>query len=119
MFEARLRRLLDRVDGALAVSLVAADGIAVESCEADDRGPDLEVLAAELLDQVRAISDDHRELGVGEVCQFSISTDRYDILVSALTEDYYLLLVLGARGAYGRARFELRRARLDFEEDLV
>ena len=39
-------------------------------------------------------------------------------MVSAVAPDYYLLLVLGKRGIYGKARFELRRARLQFEADL-
>ncbi len=118
MFRERLRELTERIDGAVAVSLVAKDGIAVESYGGEEQGLDLEVLAAEILAQTRSISDDHREIKFGEVRQFSITTDRYTILVSALSEGYYLLLVLGPEGIYGRARFELRRAILRFEADL-
>ena len=39
-------------------------------------------------------------------------------MVSSVAADYYLLLVLGPEGNYGRARFELRRARLLLEDDL-
>ena len=39
-------------------------------------------------------------------------------MVSSLTKDYYLLLVLGTEGSYGRARFEMRRARLLLESEL-
>lgn len=118
MFRERLRELVERIDGALAVSLVAQDGIPVESFGGQEQGLDVEALAAEVLAQTRSISDDHREIEVGEVRQFSITTDRYTILVSALAEGYYLLLVLGPKGIYGKARFELRRALLRFEEDL-
>ena len=117
MFENRLQHLLQQINGALAVSLVDQDGIPVESAGGSD-GLDLEALAAELLAQTRSIADDHRELDVGEVCQFSVTTDRYTILVSALDKGYYLLLVLGDKGIYGKARFELRRALLEFEQDL-
>ena len=117
MFEKRLQHLLQQINGALAVSLVDQDGIPVESAGGSD-GLDLEALAAELLAQTRSIADDHRELDVGEVCQFSVTTDRYTILVSALDKGYYLLLVLGDKGIYGKARFELRRALLEFEQDL-
>ncbi len=117
MFEERLSAIRGRVGGALAVSLVARDGIPVESDVADS-SLDLEVLAAELLTQVREIADDHRELSVGAVRQFSITTDRYTLMLGALTEDYFLLLVLGENGNFGRARYELRRAPLEFARDL-
>ena len=118
MFLERLSRISDRIGGVVALSLVAKDGIPVESVSSDP-DLDLEVLAAELVAQVRAITDNHRELEVGEVNQFTVSTDRFTLMVSAVAPDYYLLLVLGPEGSYGRARFELRRARLLFEEDLA
>ncbi len=114
---ARLQTLLERIDGAQAVSLVAADGIPVATASRDG-GFDLEALAAELLTQVRAISDEQRDLAVGEVDQYSVSTDRLTILIGRLQAGYYLLLVLERASSYGRARFELRRARLLFEDDL-
>ena len=80
---------------------------------------DLELLAAELMSQVRAVSQNHQELSVGEVRNFSVTTDRYVLMVGALTDEYFLLLVLGAGASSGRARFELRRSGLLFEEDLI
>ncbi|HEX2252231.1 MAG TPA: roadblock/LC7 domain-containing protein [Thermoanaerobaculia bacterium] len=118
MFLERLTRISNRVPGALALCLVDADGIPVESVSADG-GLDLDLLAAELVNQVRAISGDHRDLGVGEVNQLSVSTDRLTLMVSSVGEGYYLLLVLGPEGSYGRARFELRRAILLLEDDLA
>ena len=117
MFENRLQHLMERINGALAISLVYQDGIPVESAGGSD-GLDLEALAAEMMATTRSIADDHRELDVGEVRQFSVTTERYTILVSSLDKGYYLLLVLGDRGIYGKARFELRRALLEFEQDL-
>jgi len=118
MFLERLSKVSGRIEGAKALSLVAQDGIPVESFSSSP-DLDLEFLAAELIAQLRAISENHRELGVGEVRQFSVSTDKYTFLVSAVGGGYYLLLVLGEGGIYGRARFELKRARLLFEDDLV
>ena len=118
MFTERLQQVTDHLDGALAVSLVAKDGIPVESI-AVDQDLDLEVLAAELMSQVRAVSQDHRELSVGKVRLFSLTTDQLILMVGALTDDYYLLVVLEAGSNFGRARFELRRAVLLFEEDLI
>jgi predicted regulator of Ras-like GTPase activity (Roadblock/LC7/MglB family) len=117
MFLDQLSQISNRIDGALALSLVAKDGMAVESVSSDE-SLDLEVLAAELIAQVRSITENHRELEVGEVQQLSVTTDRLTLMVSSVAADYYLLLVLGPEGNYGRARFELRRARLLLESDL-
>ncbi len=117
MFAERLQRIQERLGDALAVSLVGRDGIPVESLSATEM--DVEALAAELLTQVRAISGDHRELAIGPVRQFAVTTDRYSLLLGSLTDEYFLLLVLGQECSLGRARYELRRASLDFEADLV
>jgi predicted regulator of Ras-like GTPase activity (Roadblock/LC7/MglB family) len=117
MFLERLNSITRRIEGAVALSLVAGDGIPVESVNSDP-GLDLELLAAELIAQVRVISDDHRELNVGEVRHLALTTDRFTLMVSGLAAGYYLMLVLADSASYGRARFELRRARLLFESDL-
>jgi len=117
VFLEHLSRITGRIDGALALSLVARDGIPVESVSSDP-GIDLEALAAEMVAQARAISENHRELEVGDVQQLSVTTERVTLMVSTVTPEYYLLLVLGPDGNYGRARFELRRARLLLEDDL-
>lgn len=117
MFLDQLSQISNRIDGALALSLVAKDGMPVESVSSDPN-LDLEVLAAELVNQVRSITENHRELEVGEVQHLSVTTDRLTLMVSSVAADYYLLLVLGPEGSYGRARFELRRARLLLEAEL-
>jgi predicted regulator of Ras-like GTPase activity (Roadblock/LC7/MglB family) len=117
MFLDQLSRISNRIEGALALSLVAKDGMPVESFSTDP-DLDLEVLAAELIAQVRSITENHRELDAGEVQHLSVTTDRFTLMVSSVASDYYLLLVLGPEGNYGKARFELRRARLLLEADL-
>ncbi|MEL7060046.1 MAG: hypothetical protein AAGN46_08480 [Acidobacteriota bacterium] len=119
MFLERLQAVSDRIDGARLLSLVAADGIKVEAVGGDDLELDIDVLAAELLSQVRSVSQNHEELAVGSVRSYSVSTDRWTLMIHALTDDYFLLLVLDPDVAPGRARFELRRSTLLFESDLV
>src|SRR3954453_14163379 len=105
MFLDQLSRISNRIDGAVALSLVAKDGIPVKSVSSDP-DLDLEVLAAELVAQARSISENHRDLNLGEVQHLAVSTDRMTLIVSSVAADYYLLLVLGPEGSYGQARFE-------------
>lgn len=118
MFTDRLQDVAEKIDGALALSLVAADGIPVESVHLEG-DYDFEVLAAELMAQVRDISQNHQELSVGKVRHYSVTTDRITLMITALTDRYFLLLVMDNGANAGKARFELRRAILSFEKDLV
>lgn len=118
MFLEKLSEISRRIDGALALSLVAKDGMPVESVSSEP-DLDLEVLAAELMTQVRNLSDDHRELNVGAVEHLAVTTDEMTLMVSAVAADYFLLLVLRDSANFGRARFELRRARGLLERDLT
>jgi len=118
MFEDRLHKICDKVEGAVAATLVDKDGITVDTYS-ENGNIDLEALAAELLAQTNTIARDHRELDLGELRQLAVTTDRYTVLVSSLTGSYCLLLVLSSEGSFGRARFELRRALIEFESDLV
>ena len=117
MFTDRLNNVAGRIDGYQALALVAKDGMPVESIN-EKPDLDLEILSAELLTQVRAISQSQQELGVGSVRHFSVLTDQLVLMVTAINEDYFLLLVLKAGSNLGKARFELRRSVLLFEKDL-
>ena len=118
MFIERLNRISNRIEGALALSLVAADGITVESFSSTS-DLDLDLLAAELINQIRDVSQDQQEVAAGEVLQFSVATDHVTVVVSSVSDSYYLLLVLAGGANEGRARFELKRARLLLEDDLI
>ena len=118
LFEERLGKVADAIGGVRGLCLVARDGISVEGLERDE-GLDLEALGAELLTMIRRISDLDRDPSVGRVGGFSIAGDRLTVAVQAVTDTYYLLVVLDDATRLGRARFELRRARIAFEPDLL
>ena len=121
MFEQRLAGIASRLDGLAFASLVAADGIRVESYTGTDQLGDLNTdnLAVELLTQLKAISQNRGELGLGEVFEYSLATERFSVMLGRVAPNYYLMLVLAVGASVGRARFELRRAPLAFEKDLL
>jgi predicted regulator of Ras-like GTPase activity (Roadblock/LC7/MglB family) len=115
--KAKLQQLGDRVEGVIAVALVAEDGILVDSIGHGNGEVDLEALAAELVTHVRLLSHERRGLAAGKVRRLSVATDRYTIVASDLEDDYYLVAVLDDATAYGRLRFELRRAGILFADE--
>lgn len=117
MFLEHLSKIGNRIQGAVALSLIGEDGIPVESINSNPN-LDLEVLAAELIAQVKTMHASYSELAAGGFRQCSITTDRMTLVVSSLGQGYYLLLVLDREASIGQARFELRRARLLLEPEL-
>jgi len=117
MFREVLGSLADRVEGTLAVSLIGLDGIAIETV---NRGAEqLEAMGAEFGGFIKSVRVTNTELDTGEVLQFSLVTEKYIAFLSAVTSEYYVLLVLRPDGNYGRARYELARAKHLLRDELV
>jgi predicted regulator of Ras-like GTPase activity (Roadblock/LC7/MglB family) len=117
VFRDVLTGVRDRVEGAMAASLIGLDGIAVETV--GDRDVPLDLLGAEFGGFVKSIRHTNTELNTGEVLQFSLVTEKYITFLSEVTPDYYILLVLRPDGNYGRARFELSRAKVLLRDELI
>ena len=116
MFRAVLQGIATRVDGTLAVSLIGLDGIAIETINRDS--VPLDIMGAEFGGFVKSIRVSNTELNTGEVLQFSLVTEKYITFLSAVTPEYFLLLVLQPNGNYGRARFELEKAKHALRDEL-
>lgn len=117
MFKDVLAGLRERVDGAIAVSLIGLDGIAVDTI--NEQKVPLEILGAEFGSFVKSIRSANTELNTGDVLQFSLVTEKYITFLSEVTPEYYILLVLRPDGNYGRARFELAKAKHLLRDELI
>jgi predicted regulator of Ras-like GTPase activity (Roadblock/LC7/MglB family) len=117
VFKQTLNEVRDRVDGTLAVSLIDLDGIAIEAI--NDHDVPLDVLGAEFGGFIKSIKLSNTELNTGEVTQFSLVTEKYVTFLSAVTPEYFILLVMRPDGNYGRARFELARAKHLLADELT
>jgi predicted regulator of Ras-like GTPase activity (Roadblock/LC7/MglB family) len=116
VFRQVLESIRDRVEGTIAASLIGLDGIAIDSIA--DRDVPLDLLGAEFGGFIKSIRLSNTELNTGEVLQFALVTEKYITFLSAVTPEYYILLVLQPDGNYGRARFELARAKHLLRDEL-
>lgn len=116
MFTKVLQDLQRSVEGTVAVSLMGTDGISIESLK-DGNFP-LENLGAELSTFLRTLRTARTDLDTGDLDQFVLTTQQYTTFLSRVTSEYFILLVLSSGGNYGRARFELRRARYALQDEL-
>lgn len=117
VFTETLRRVAERVEGTRAVSLVGADGIPVASWGFPE-GLSIETVAAEVGGLLRAARNTGSVSGDGEVREVATVTDRAITVISRVTREYYLLLLLARDGNLGRGRFELRKAAAALEKEL-
>lgn len=117
MFRNVLRSLQENVDGALAASLIGLDGIAVETV--GGTGVPLDVMGAEFGGFVKSVRHANTELNTGDVLQFSLVTEKYITFLSSVTPEYFILLVMAPEGNYGRARFELAKAKHLLRDELI
>jgi predicted regulator of Ras-like GTPase activity (Roadblock/LC7/MglB family) len=116
VFQDALRRIAERVEGTRAVSLVGVDGIPIDTYGPGE-GASIESVAAEMGAFVK--SSRPAETGGGAVQQLCLVTDQGKAILSRVTEEYYLLLLLSREGNFGRGRFELRKAALALEKELL
>jgi predicted regulator of Ras-like GTPase activity (Roadblock/LC7/MglB family) len=117
IFREALESIRERVEGTLAISLIALDGIASETIN-DDSVP-LDIMGAEFGGFIKSVRLSNSDLNTGDVLQFSLFTEKYITLLSAVTPEYFLLLVLRPDGNYGRARHELDKAKYALRDELV
>ena len=115
-FRQVLSGIRDRVEGTLAVSLIGLDGIAIDTV--NHGHVPLDVLGAEFGGFIKSVRP-NAELDTGEVLQFSLVTEKYITFLSAVTPEYFILLVLRPDGNYGRARFELSKAKNLLRDELI
>jgi predicted regulator of Ras-like GTPase activity (Roadblock/LC7/MglB family) len=118
VFQDTLRRIAERVEGTQAVSLVGLDGIPIDSY-GSVQALRIESIAAELGAFVKTAVAAETVADFGSVEQLSILTNQTIAILSRVTEEYYLLLLLARDGNFGRGRFELRRAAAALEKELL
>lgn len=118
IFQDTLRRIAERVEGTQAVSLIGTDGIAIDSYGSAERA-DLDSLSAELGAFVKSSQRPQNASEAGKIQQIALITDGSVAILSRVTAEYYLLLLLSREGNFGRGRFELRKAGLALEKELL
>jgi predicted regulator of Ras-like GTPase activity (Roadblock/LC7/MglB family) len=117
MFREVLAGMQERVEGTIAISLMGLDGIAIDSVKNADIS--LEAIGAEFGGLLKGIRISNTELQTGEVEQLAVVTDAYVTFLSAITSEYFILMILSRDGNYGRARYELRKAKYALEGELI
>jgi predicted regulator of Ras-like GTPase activity (Roadblock/LC7/MglB family) len=108
-FRQHLRQVCDEVEGAVACSLMAVDGIEVEThLAAEDAKVDLRALLVEYSGLFRTATDAATANEAGDLQELSVSTDRLTAVARLVSPEYFMVVALRPDGNAGKARFLLR-----------
>lgn len=113
-----LAQIMERTKEAYGVLLMGSDGIAIEKIIRNDLA-NLDILAAEYTNILKTTGDSLKEIETGGIKEIINITDNLIIILLSLTNDYFLFMVLPADSNFGRARFELKRAKYMLEKELL
>lgn len=117
MFDGTLQAIVDKIEGAVGALIMGLDGISVARADGPDSEIEIDVVAAEYTALIRKSLKSADDVSLGKMRELVVAADRFAFLIMPITEEYFLVLVLGPRGGLGRARFELRKAQLILEEE--
>jgi predicted regulator of Ras-like GTPase activity (Roadblock/LC7/MglB family) len=109
MFGEVLDRVMKETPGAVGVTLMGFDGIAIDSREAEDPGAvNPQTAAVELgaiASQLKGVAE---SLGAGDVREVTVHTNGLITVLRPVTSQYFLALSLTPDGNTGKGRYLMR-----------
>ncbi len=121
MFKEVLHNAISNVEGSVGAMIMGMDGIAVEKVwQAEtSEAANFEIAIAEFTSLLRSAKRTNGDLGLGNLKEMTVSAKNAIFVLHTVGEDYFLAMVLNPEGNFGRGRYELRRAELLLQEELV
>jgi predicted regulator of Ras-like GTPase activity (Roadblock/LC7/MglB family) len=119
MFSDILREIVDGTAGGVGAVLMGYDGIAVEEYFKPCQGVDLHLIAVEYANVLKEIKKTADILQTGAMEEVSVKTERFQVVIGTITEEYFVALTLEQGGNFGKARYLLKREAPRLKEALA
>lgn len=124
-FAGILRNIVDGGGGVVGAALMGSDGIPIEQVEGtalagSQTSPEEDLAAAgvefgRLLEEVRKVSD---SLAAGSLQEAVVLLGRFTVVLRAVDDEIYLVVLLHPDANLGKTRFLIRRHLLEIREQL-
>jgi predicted regulator of Ras-like GTPase activity (Roadblock/LC7/MglB family) len=109
MFRDSLQSMVDRLAGGVAGILMGFDGIAVESyTKPGEDEVDIQTVGMELAHAVAQMRKAAEQLEVGGLRELTLKTDKLVVLVSVLSDEYFVACAVKPEASFGKARYLIR-----------
>ena len=108
-FREHLEEICQKVEGAVACSLMGSDGIEVDTHLVEEGGEvDFRTLLVEYSGLMRNARDAAEASAAGGVAEVSLLTERMIVVARVVSPEYFLVVALRPDGNFGKARYYLR-----------
>ncbi|HEU4402940.1 MAG TPA: hypothetical protein VFT43_12625 [Candidatus Polarisedimenticolia bacterium] len=107
-FREHLQEVCQKVEGAVACSLMGIDGIEVDTHVNDAGDVDFRTLLVEYSGLLRSAREAAEANQAGGVAEVSVSTDKLVAVARVVSPEYFMVVALTPDGNLGKARFLLR-----------
>jgi predicted regulator of Ras-like GTPase activity (Roadblock/LC7/MglB family) len=119
-YEQQLEELLAGIPGAHLATLCGLDGIGIAACRTPDSSLDPAAADAEFATVLTAAKRTSQGLGVGEIRESILATEKTVVVLQGVGTDFLIGVVLDARiGTLGLARVKVRRVAEEFAKTLA
>ena len=116
-FKEGLEQITAKLDDARAVAIVDVDGILVEEHRVDAT-VDIQAVVAEYSALLSVADKASRSIDLGPSQEVTALTDKGAIVIRAITNEYFLLLITLPDCNIGRGRFFLKQYAAAFAEEM-
>ena len=119
MFKAILEDIVTSCTGGIGAVLMGYDGIGIDQFSIEDNSLDLNLVGIEYSNVTKEIRQTAEVLNTGILQEVSIKTENYYVIIHALTDDYFVALMIERNGNYGQGRYLLMRESHALRQALV
>jgi predicted regulator of Ras-like GTPase activity (Roadblock/LC7/MglB family) len=119
MFSEILKDIVEGTGGGVGAVLMGYDGIAIEQHFKPCGGVDLHMIAVEYANVLKEIKKTAEILNTGIMQEVSIQTERFQVVIRTLTDEYFVALTLERTGNFGKGRYLLMREAINLKEALA
>lgn len=107
-FAATLEAICNAVDGAVAATVMAVDGIPVHMHEVSSNDVDVSSLLVEYSSLIAQVSRSAQMFAAGGLEELSIRSERLTAIIRPVTAEYFLALAMRSTANTGKGRYLLR-----------
>jgi len=119
MFSEILEGIVEGTGGGVGAVLMGYDGIAIEQYFKPCEGVDLHMMAVEYSNVLKEIKKTAEILNTGIMQEVAIQTERFQVVIRTLTDEYFVALTLERAGNFGKGRYILLREATNLKEALA
>lgn len=113
-----LGTLLNSVDGALSVMIMAYDGIPIDEISVEQNEIDMQLLSVEYATVLKEIKRAVEVIKAGIMEEVTITTAQTCVIINVLNDELFAVLIMKRDGNFGKGRFLLRLKSAAMAEEL-